>query len=91
MQTLVANFTILMVIGLALTIGVSRMHRGIGGVIGILVWSFAGVVGNTGYDMGGGIALLGMKLPREAFLGLVGVLIVINVMAVIQWVRRRGR
>jgi hypothetical protein len=29
--------------------------------------------------MGGGVALLGLALPREGFLGLVALLIVINV------------
>jgi hypothetical protein len=90
-QSLVANFTILLIISLILTVGISQVHRGLGAAVGIVVWAGAGIVGNAGYDMGGGVALLGLALPREGFLGLVGLLIVINIVSGMNWLRSRQR
>ena len=88
---LVEHFTVLVIVGALVAVGVSQAHRGVGSLLGLALWVGVFFVGTEAYARGGAIGMAGVMFPRPAFWGICASLVVINLLGFVSWQRARRR
>lgn len=94
MPNLAENFTTFVMVGIVLVIGTSRLvHRGAGAILGIVFWVLTAILGHLMYIQGGAVGFPGFPLSEPLFLGLCGVLLLLQILQLKAWrdAQRRRR
>ncbi len=83
-QEIQQSLPVYMMIGIIIIVGVSQIHRILGGILGVVFWLGIAVVGMAAYDGGHGIGLriLDLRFPRWLFLAMCLLFVGINVFVI---------
>lgn len=90
MQALIERFSLVMIVGVLLVVGLSQVNRVLGSILGIAFWIVMGAVGAFIYDSGGAVGVASVRFPLPVFLGLCGLLLVANVATLVGALKRRA-
>ncbi|MEL7367329.1 MAG: hypothetical protein AAFN74_00345 [Myxococcota bacterium] len=83
------NMTNYMLIGIVIIVAVAQFNRLVGSSLAILFWAMVAVVGYQGYQAGGALRLLNLKLSLAQFLLLCGTLAAVQGFGIYSALRRQ--
>ncbi|MEM7678580.1 MAG: hypothetical protein AAF449_21550 [Myxococcota bacterium] len=83
------NLTNYMLIGIVIIVAVAQFNRLVGASLAILFWLMVAIVGYQGYQGGGVLQLLNLKLSLTQFLLLCGTLAAVQGFGIYSELRRR--
>lgn len=89
LQSIIDNLTVYMMVGIVIVIGVSQFNRVAGAVLSALFWTAVAVVGNSAYNAGTSIGVVGFELPRWLFFAICAGFAGMHVFAAISQIRSK--
>jgi hypothetical protein len=78
MEALVERFSLIMIVGVLVVVGLSQVNRLLGAALGVVFWIAMAGLGLYIYDSGGAVGIASVRFPKAGFLALCGVLVAAN-------------
>jgi hypothetical protein len=89
LDLLIPNFTMFMLVGIVLIVGLSQFHRTAGAALGAVFWAVVAVVGHEAYARGHRLGLGKVEFSEGLFLSLCAGFALMNI--AIAWTAHRRR